>query len=113
MEEHTSKGQGGKRSLLRLPQNVAEGESAASLLSGDGETSGTGLDAQAEPGRSFENWPQFVGCVIQANKHYKFKIRTVWHPDPVHELIHTDQNNIAVEKGAVKAQLNTAQFVDL
>jgi hypothetical protein len=54
-----------------------------------------------------------VGSVIAANRHYKFKIRTVWHPDPIHEIIHTDNNNITVKKGAVQAQLNTAQFVDL
>ena len=58
-------------------------------------------------------WVDFVHRVMQAHKHYKFRVRTVWHPDPLHDLIHTDNGNIAVKKGAVRVQLNTAQFVDL
>ncbi len=50
---------------------------------------------------------------MTAQRYYKNRLRTVWHPDPVHELIYTDHANIAVKKGLVKGQLNTSQFVDL
>lgn len=56
---------------------------------------------------------EFVGRVITAQGYYKNRLRTVWHPDPVGDLIYTDGANIAVKKGVVRGQLNTSQFIDL
>lgn len=113
MEDNTGKRLGRPRKVLRLPEGIAEGESASCIDNGDGETSGTGSGAQAVVARSFQTWLEFVNVVVHAQKHYKNRLRTVWHPEPLHDLIHTDGANVRVEKGSVKAQLNTAQFVDL
>ena len=113
MEDNTGKRLGRPRKVLRLPEGVAEGEDASNLDTGNGQTSGTGPSPQADAVRSFATWLEFVSVVVHAQKHYKNRLRTVWHPEPLHDLIHTDGANVRVEKGTVKAQLNTAQFVDL
>ena len=113
MESDTGKGQRGKRGVLRLPKDARQGEGAPNLDNGDGQVSGVGLGAPAEHRRPVTNWLEFVHIVNVAHKHYKNQIRTVWHPEPLFDSIYTDHCNIAVKIGPVKAQLNTAQFVDL
>lgn len=113
MEDNTGKGRGRPRKVLRLSEAIDEGEDASCLNTRDGKVSGTGPSPQADAVRSFATWLEFVSVVVHAQKHYKNRLRTVWHPEPLHDLIHTDGANVRVEKGTVKAQLNTAQFVDL
>jgi len=113
MENDTGKGRRGPRKVLRLPEGIAEGESASCLDTGDGEDSGVGAIAQTKPTGQVESWVDFVCRVMDAQKFYKYKLRTVWHPDPLHDHILTDHATIAVQKGLVRGQLNTAQFVDL
>lgn len=48
-----------------------------------------------------------------AQVHYGYKLRTVWHPQPLSSLIHTDRGNIAVLCGANRGQLSSGQFVDI
>jgi hypothetical protein len=40
-------------------------------------------------------------------------LRTVWHPAPRHDLIHTVHGNIRVLTGPMRGQLKTAEFIEL
>lgn len=113
MAKHTSKGQGRQRELLHLPKNAPEGKGEPDNHAGDGQIGGVGVGPQADDCRPAESWVEFVGRVNVAMKFYKNRLRTVWHPDPLLDIIYTDHANIAVKKGVVKGQLNTSQFVDL
>ena len=40
-------------------------------------------------------------------------LRTVWHPEPAHALIHTDHGNLRVLTGTPRGQLSCGAFIDI
>lgn len=113
MEEQPRKRPGRPRKVLRLPEVAAQDQSAVGIDAGDGQVSGDGAGTQENHQGEVLGWLEFVQRVVKAHTFYKHRIRTVWHPEPLWEHIETNVGNILVKKGAVRVQLNTAQFVDL
>jgi len=113
MEEQPRKRLGRPRKVLGVPNAIAEGESASSLDSGDGETSGTRTPAPSVGVRQSEGWDQFVVRVIVLHERTNFEVRQVWTDNPQESIIVHHNGSIVVSEGQELAILKSGEFVEI
>lgn len=112
MEKQPRKGPGRPRKDLAVPNAAEEGQESPDNDTGDGKARSVGSAVQAEPVRQNESWDQFHER-IRHLAHKEPRLRNVWHPDPVHNLVMCANGNINVFQGDYKGQLNTGVFIEI
>lgn len=110
----TEKKVGRPRKVMDLPVNIEEGADAPAYIARDGQASGLGIGAQAEPSETPSGgaWDELVEF-LSSTKSHKASVAMAYHPEPEQEWVSTPTGWVRVVEGEAGYTFNSGETVRL